>query len=101
MEDGIPSDNTHYLSKVTAKGQITLPMRLRQRLGIHPGDLVEVTAEETERGGVIEVRPRRSLIDATAGIARPKVPYRWREWDDVEEIAKDEVARRFYEEMNR
>ena len=95
------SDGKQYYSKVTAKGQITLPTELRHRLGIRPGDLVEVTAEEKEGGTTIAVRRRRSLIDETAGIARPKAPYEPLEWEEVEEIIRDEVARHVYEEMNR
>lgn len=90
----------HYYSKVTAKGQVTLPADLRQRVGIEPGDLVEVRVGVSD-DPVIEVRRRPSLIEATAGIARPKVPYQPLEWDEVEEIVKEEVAQRLYQEMNR
>lgn len=89
-----------FYSKVTAKGQITLPADLRQRLGVQPGDLVEVRAGQNEDGTVIEVRRRPSLIEATAGIARPKVSYATPEWHEVEEIVKEEVAHRLYQEMN-
>jgi antitoxin PrlF len=33
-------------SRMTAKGQITIPNALRERLGLHPGDEVEVVEEE-------------------------------------------------------
>jgi antitoxin PrlF len=34
------------LSRVTEKGQITVPKRLRERLGILPGDQLELVEEE-------------------------------------------------------
>jgi antitoxin PrlF len=34
------------LSTVSEKGQITVPKRLRERLGIHPGDRLELVEEE-------------------------------------------------------
>lgn len=96
----MPVQEGHYYSKVTAKGQVTLPADLRQRLGIEPGDLVEVNAGEGEGGPVIEVRRRPSLIEATAGIARPKAGYRTPEWHEVEDIVKEEVARRIHRAMD-
>jgi AbrB family looped-hinge helix DNA binding protein len=33
------------LSTVSEKGQITLPKRLRERLGIHPGDRLELVED--------------------------------------------------------
>ncbi len=101
MKRRAPSDDKHYFSKVTAKGQITLPVRLRQRLGIRSGDLVEISARGNGKGGVIEVWQRPSLIESTAGLARPRGPFRWHEWDEIEEIGKDETARRFFEEEAR
>ena len=33
------------LSTVSEKGQITVPKRLRERLGVHPGDRLELVEE--------------------------------------------------------
>jgi antitoxin PrlF len=35
-----------YKSRVTSKGQITIPQEIRRRLGVHAGDEVEFIAEE-------------------------------------------------------
>jgi len=51
-------------AKVTSKGQITLPKRVRTRLGLVPGDEVEFV----EEGG--EFRLRRHVGDS------PFAPYR-------------------------
>ncbi len=32
-------------SKITSKGQITLPVALRERMGLRPGDVVEFVEE--------------------------------------------------------
>ncbi|MDP2663696.1 MAG: AbrB/MazE/SpoVT family DNA-binding domain-containing protein [Dehalococcoidia bacterium] len=95
----MPSGTAHY-SKVTAKGQVTLPAELRDGLGVKPGDVVEIRAGKGADGAVVEVRRRTSAIEATAGIARPKGAHQAREWHEIEEIAKEEVAGRLYEEMN-
>ncbi len=39
-------------TKVTSKGQITLPKRVRDRLGIKPGDRIDFVAE----GGEFKIR---------------------------------------------
>ena len=47
-------------AKVTAKGQITLPVRVIRRLGIHPGD--KITFEEKEDH--IEIQPATKKFSA-------------------------------------
>jgi AbrB family looped-hinge helix DNA binding protein len=41
--------------KVTVKGQITIPLALRERFGLRPGTEVEFDATE----GVLQVKPRK------------------------------------------
>lgn len=41
--------------KVTIKGQITIPLALRERFGLRPGTEVEFVANE----GVLQVKPRK------------------------------------------
>lgn len=43
-------------TKVSSKGQVVLPSPLRQRLGLRPGDLLDVRVE----GDAIVLRPRRT-----------------------------------------
>jgi antitoxin PrlF len=58
-------------AKVTSKGQVTLPVQLRERLGIAPGDhLVFV-----ERGdGTFALKVRRGTLADLRGILHGKVP---------------------------
>jgi antitoxin PrlF len=39
-------------TKITSKGQITLPKPIRERLGVRPGDAVEFVTE----GGEVKIR---------------------------------------------
>ena len=43
-----------YLAKITAKGQMTLPIEVRKALGVEPGDHVRIAAME---GGGFVMRP--------------------------------------------
>jgi AbrB family looped-hinge helix DNA binding protein len=59
-------------TKLSTKGQVVLPSRLRQRLGLRPGDALDVRLE----GDAIVLRPRRGrrrklkiIIDPRTGLA--------------------------------
>lgn len=49
-------------STVTAKGQITLPARLRQQFGFRPGQKVAITADE--HGVRVEALPSLEVVRA-------------------------------------
>lgn len=57
-------------TKVTVKGQVTLPKRVRDAVGIKPGDEVEVRA--TSGGKVIIERPKDNddYLDRLYAIAK-------------------------------
>ncbi len=57
-----------HSAKLTSKGQITLPARLRERLGVKPGDRIDFVEGES---GNIEIVARRKTIHDLRGI----VPY--------------------------
>lgn len=46
-------------AKITSKGQITIPVRIRAALGISPGDRIEFV--ELERGRVVMIPATRSI----------------------------------------
>jgi len=59
-------------TKVSSKGQVVLPSPLRQRLGLRPGDSLDVRIE----GDAIVLRPRRTkrrkariIVDPRTGLA--------------------------------
>jgi AbrB family looped-hinge helix DNA binding protein len=45
-------------TKISTKGQVVLPSRLREKLGLRPGDALEVKLE----GDSIVLRPRRPKL---------------------------------------
>ena len=55
------------LSTVTAKGQVTLPKELRDRLGIVPGKPLDF---EIDAGGNLVARPLRRDATAVLGILK-------------------------------
>lgn len=55
------------MSKVTRKGQVTIPKPVREELGIRPGD--EVTFEETDAGFVIRKEVPEDRFERWRGVA--------------------------------
>ena len=82
---------SHNVSTVTRKGQVTIPVELRRRLGIHEGDLVEFTAiddtiqvRSVRRGDTSESAlghtPSASVTEQTFGsLARYSKPWMTKE----------------------
>jgi AbrB family looped-hinge helix DNA binding protein len=59
-------------TKISTKGQVVLPSRLREKLGLRPGDALDVRLE----GNAIILRPRRTrrrklkiIVDPRTGLA--------------------------------
>lgn len=65
-------------TKVTEKGQTTIPQELREKYGIEPGDEVEWV--ETDEGMVL----RKAVEDSGRGMLVP---------EDTDEETRDEIAR--------
>lgn len=51
-------------STLTRKGQITVPVEIRRRLGLQQGDRVMFVQE----GDLVALKPARSIAERTAGI---------------------------------
>jgi AbrB family looped-hinge helix DNA binding protein len=55
-------------SAVSQKGQVTIPKRLRDRLGIRPGELLDF---EEEHGRLVATKlARRDAVDELFGVLR-------------------------------
>ncbi len=75
------------ISRVTSKGQTTIPKEIRDRLGIKPGDTVAFVV----KGETAVIVPIRGTLRDLRGSIRPrKVP------EDLEEVRK-EVKRKIAE----
>jgi AbrB family looped-hinge helix DNA binding protein len=66
-------------TRVTSKGQVTLPVALRRRLAIKAGD--DLLFEETADGAAMRVVHRRSLGDFLGAVP-------------IEDVAADHAAER-------
>jgi antitoxin PrlF len=57
-------------SKITSKGQITLPIEVRERLGVKQGDSVKFIADEDGRTIVLPVRDNENVFAQFIGVAK-------------------------------
>ena len=84
-------------AKVTSKGQITIPIEIRNALSVAPGDRVSFLLEN----GIVRVEREQSWVERTAGMFKgrgPSVPPTAKEFRDMyEQGVADEVM----ESMNR
>lgn len=55
------------MTRVTEKGQVTIPKEIREQLGIQPGD--EIEFDETEEGYVIRKEVDKSRFEKWKGTA--------------------------------
>jgi len=79
------------LSTVTSKGQVTIPKKIRDLIGIHPNDRVDFVQE----GDRIVLIPVRSLKDLRGAVtAAPGSDFK-----AERSTAKKSVGRRVTEEM--
>ncbi|GAB6946753.1 AbrB/MazE/SpoVT family DNA-binding domain-containing protein [Vulcanisaeta sp. JCM 16161] len=66
--------------KITRNFQVTIPVEIRERLGIRIGDYVDITYDEKE--GVIIIRPYRRKW-TTYELGRKLTP------EDIEEVIRE------------
>jgi AbrB family looped-hinge helix DNA binding protein len=59
-----------HLTKVTRKGQITVPVAVRRALGLQEGDHVAVLLD----GNQVKLERRQSVVARTAGILKTTRP---------------------------
>lgn len=59
------------LSVVTRKGQVTIPVEVRRRLGLQQGDKVVFVVEEDQ----VRVERSGSVVARTAGALRSEQPF--------------------------
>lgn len=92
----------YAVSRLTSKGQMTLPKELRERLGLKPGDYVVL---RPVAGGILisratiapETTAEDILRQVTARIGRAAERKGIREEEDLDAIV-DEVQQALYEE---
>ena len=80
------------ISKITIKGQITIPKKVREDLGVTPGDVIVFT----KKGDDIVIKPAGTLLDLKGVIVTSK---KIKDWADVQRRVKRSVAKRVMEDL--
>lgn len=78
-------------AKVTSKGQITIPKKIREKLNINPGD--KVTFSENEEGDLVIKSNKKSILRLAGILHRPdqeKVTI-----EEMNEAVKEAVAEKY------
>lgn len=78
-----------YRSRMTSKGQVTVPADLRRELGLEPGDQVEFIQEN----GSIQVRKAESIVMKLAGSVKPPPGRENWTWEQIREFTETEIAK--------
>ena len=70
----VPVENLHQKrelakSKISSKGQITLPIEVRKRLGVKEGESVKFVADADGRTVVLPVREEKDVFAQFIGVA--------------------------------
>lgn len=86
------NQGTRQRARLTRQGQITVPKAVRDALGARPGDEIEFTRQGD--GFVVDVRPRRSVLDfaGVAARAAPLVPASAEDLDGLIERGMTDAA---------
>lgn len=56
-------------AKITSKGQVTIPKKIREKMNLHPGD--QILFEETEQGDIKISSPKKSIKDLRGILHQP------------------------------
>ena len=72
-------------STLTRKGQVTIPAKVRRRLGLHPGDQVGFVVD----GDEVRLVRKESRIEAAFGICKTETSV---SLDDMEQIIRQRAG---------
>lgn len=87
-----------YVARVNSRGQVTIPAKLRRRIGLNPGDQVEFAVEDDR----VTLQRPEFMLETVFGSARLPAhipmspPY---DFDEMIRIAKEERAERLMHKM--
>ena len=79
-------------AKVTIKGQVTIPKKIREKLNIRPSDFVLFV----RKGNEVVIKPARTLLDLRGLIKTDK---KIEEWEKVRDTAKKYVINEVMENL--
>jgi len=79
-------------SKVTIKGQVTIPKKIREKLNIKPSDFVLFV----RKGNDVVIKPARTLLDLKGVIKTDK---KIKNWEELRDKAKKYVINEVVENL--
>jgi antitoxin PrlF len=79
-------------AKVTTKGQVTIPKKIREKLNIQPGDFVLFV----RKGNEVVIKPARTLLDLRGVIKTDK---KIEDWEKLRDNAKKYVINEVMENL--
>ncbi|MBC8434135.1 MAG: AbrB/MazE/SpoVT family DNA-binding domain-containing protein [Desulfobacterales bacterium] len=79
-------------AKVTIKGQVTIPKKIREKLNIRPSDFVLFV----RKGNEVVIKPARTLLDLRGVIKTDK---KIEDWEKVRDNAKKYVINEVMENL--
>jgi len=79
-------------AKVTTKGQVTIPKKIREKLNIRPSDFVLFV----RKGNEVVIKPARTLLDLRGVIKTDK---KIEDWEKVRDNAKKYVINEVMENL--
>jgi AbrB family looped-hinge helix DNA binding protein len=88
MDGGTTVSGQQYIMPVTSKGQVTIPVVVRQLLGLKKNDKVAFKVEN----GAVTVEPAKATLQAAYGAVAPIT--RPEDFERISEIAQEEQALR-------
>lgn len=84
----ISTTKEEFVSSVSPKGQITIPMKLRRRWGIKAKDKVALLVE----GDQVRLQPAKFTLETVYGSVTPRTPST--DFRKISHIARDEHAKK-------
>ncbi|MEE9118958.1 MAG: AbrB/MazE/SpoVT family DNA-binding domain-containing protein [Calditrichia bacterium] len=79
-------------AKVTTKGQVTIPKKIREKLNIQPSDFVLFV----RKGNEVVIKPARTLLDLRGVIKSDK---KIEDWEKLRDNAKKYVINEVMENL--
>ena len=75
------------IARITSKGQLTIPKRVRDRMGLHAGDRVEFTLEKDNTARMVPVNA--SIKELKGFLPKPRKAVRL---EDMQEAIEKEAV---------
>jgi AbrB family looped-hinge helix DNA binding protein len=86
-----------FVSSVTSKGQVTIPIAIRKHLGVSTPDKIAFVLDDEGR---VAIRPARLTWESVRGIVPPLPGRTTIDFDDQIEEAMEEEANRIVSRMS-